>query len=74
MVSVLPEKIMFYYAQYGSRTEHSTAFASLELVDRLIVEMDKMNTPIKIFLDVSKAFDTLNHKNLIRKTTILCYY
>ncbi len=50
-------------AQYGFRTDHSTECASLELVDRIIVEMDKMN----IFLDFSKAFNTLDHKILFDK-------
>ncbi len=57
---------MFYNSQYGFRMEHSTEYASLELVDR-VVELDKMNTPINIFLDLSKAFDTLDNKILLEK-------
>ncbi len=60
---------MLYNVQYGFRTDHSTEFATLELIDRVIVEMDKNNTPLKIFLDLSKAFDTLDHKILLKKLT-----
>ena len=65
------EKKLLYNAQYGFRTEHSTELAALELIDRVIVEMDKKSTPLNIFLDLSKAFDTLDHKILLKK---LSYY
>ncbi len=58
---------LLHYAQYGFRTEHSTEYATLELVDRVIIEMDKMNTTVNIFLDLSKAFDTLDHSILLNK-------
>ena len=53
------------------REGHSTELAALELVDRITIDMDKMKTPISIFLDLSKAFDTLNHDILLHK---LKYY
>ncbi len=62
---------LFYYSQYGFRTEHSTEFAALEVIDRILVEMDKNDIPINIYLDLSKAFDTLDHDILIDK---LNYY
>ncbi len=37
-------------------------FAALELVDKIILNMDKMETRIGFFLDLSKAFDTLHHE------------
>ncbi len=43
----------------------------MELVDRVMLEMDKKKTPINIFLDLSKAFDTLNYEILLQK---LKYY
>jgi hypothetical protein len=61
------DKKLFFNAQYGFRFEHCTEFAALDLVDKVMLEMDKMNTPINIFLDLSKAFDTLDHKILIQK-------
>ncbi len=49
------------------REGHSTECATLELVDRITLEMDNKNTPISIFLDLSKAFNTLDHHVLIKK-------
>lgn len=62
---------LFYNSQYGFRSNHSTEYALLELTDRIITEMDNNNIPINIFMDLSKAFDTLDHKILLHK---LNYY
>ena len=32
---------LFYNSQYGFRTGHSTEYAAIELVDKIITEMDK---------------------------------
>ena len=50
---------------------HSTETACLELVDKLMKNLDEGETPICFFLDLSKAFDTLDHNILINK---LKYY
>ena len=62
---------LFYNSQYGFRKNHSTELATLEIIDRIIQEMDKYNTPINIYIDLSKAFDTIDHKILLCK---LKYY
>ena len=58
---------LYYGSQYGFRKKHSTELAALELIDRITLELDKGNTPLNIFLDLSKAFDTLDHKILLHK-------
>ncbi len=62
---------LFYNSQYGFRAEHSTEFAALEVIDRIMVEMDKSHIPTNIYFDLSKAFDTLDHNILLDK---LSYY
>ena len=45
---------------YGFREKLSTQLAALELIDRITHELDLGNTPINIYIDLSKAFDTLD--------------
>ena len=53
--------------QYGFRPKHSTEHAALELIDRIINKMDTTEIPLNIFLDLSKAFDTIDHTILLNK-------
>ena len=57
--------------QYGFRPGHSTELAAVRLVDHLISQMDNYSIPINVYIDLSKAFDTLNHNILLSK---LQYY
>ena len=60
---------MIYYTPVNmvSGRNISSEFAALELTDHILEEMDKGYLPIALFLDLSKAFDTLNHQILIHK-------
>ena len=62
---------LFINSQYGFHKKHSTELAALEFVDRIAKDMDKNKVPLSIFIDLSKAFDTLDHKILLEK---LKYY
>ena len=50
---------------------HSTELAALEFTDRIQENLDKGELPLAIYLDLSKAFDTLDHEILLAK---LKYY
>lgn len=58
---------LYFSSQYGFRESHSTELAILEVVDRITYDMDKGKTPINIFMDLSKAFDSINHEILLEK-------
>ena len=62
---------LLYSSQYGFRKKHSTEMAAIELTDRLMKDVENGHIPVAVFLDLSKAFDTLDHQILTYK---LKYY
>ena len=60
-IFLFSKKNLFNSSQNGFRVGHSTELAAIEIVDRVIQNLDDNETPINIYLDLSKAFDTLDH-------------
>ena len=59
-------KILYEY-QFGFREGHSTTQALTEITDRLKNAMDGKQLSCGIFIDLTKAFDTVDHNILLRK-------
>ena len=55
--------------QYGFRANRSPAMALIELTEEIIKNIDKKMYTVGVFVDLKKAFDTINHNILIRKMT-----
>ena len=62
---------VLYDGQYGFRHNHSTELAVLEMIEKITNAIDNKMISIGIFIDLKKAFDTINHSILVQK---LSYY
>src|SRR6218665_536568 len=58
---------ILYNKQFGFRKNHSTTHAIIEVVDKITEALDQGKITIGVFLDLSKAFDTIKHDILFKK-------
>ena len=53
--------------QYGFRPNRSTIDAATDLTFDVLSSLDRNDMCLSVYLDLSKAFDTINHKILLNK-------
>ena len=63
----IEENGLFYSNQFGFRKSHGTNHAIISLVEKVSKALDTGKFVIDVFLDLRKAFDTVNHDILIKK-------
>lgn len=67
LYSFLTSKGLIYEKQFGFRKGHSTTHAINYSVNHVLNELRNKKHVLGIFIDLSKAFDTLAHDRLLRK-------
>ena len=65
--SFLTEQNSFYELQFGFRNKHSTAHALFSLTEQIRKALDNNSFACGIFIDLKKAFDTVDHTILLSK-------
>ena len=55
------------YHQFGFRKSYSTELAATSLYDAILKNLDRKDITCAIFLDLAKAFDSVDHKILLEK-------
>ena len=56
-----------YRCQFEFRKNYSTSHALIHLMNRISSAIDQRETTVGVFLDLSKAFNTLDHQILFTK-------
>ena len=67
LMSYLNKYCLIHETQSGFRQKHSCQTALVKLIDQWMACIDKGDIVGSIFIDFRKAFDSVDHKTLIRK-------
>ena len=71
LITFLEAHLILYNKQFGFRGKHSTYMALMLLTDKLIKCMENGEIVIGVFLDFSKAFNTVDHTILLKNYIII---
>ena len=70
LVTYIEKYNVISQCQFGFRKNYSTSMALLNLYDYISKAIDKGQYCMGVFIDLSKAFDTINHNILLEKLNI----
>ena len=73
LVKYLDVNNILHKSQFGFRAKLSTSMALLELVDEISKSIDEKKYTVGVFLDLAKAFDTVNHQILLSKLNHMAF-
>ena len=66
----LKENNILYEKQFGFQGGYSTNDTIVQLVDKMFDSFEKEQLGLGVFIDLSKAFDTVDHLILLKKLTL----
>ena len=67
LISFLENNKILFKNQFGFRKQHSTYMALMILLDKIVKALENGEFVVGIYLDFSKAFDTVDHSILLVK-------
>ena len=67
MIKFIEKHNILYIHQFGFRHDFSTTLALIDTIDEIKSHLDKGEYVVGIFLDIKKAFDSINHIILLQK-------
>ena len=67
LIPYIEKKNILFQSQFGFRGKHSTTQAVILMTDRIQKAIEDKQYSCGIFLDLSKAFDTVDHRILLHK-------
>ena len=71
LISFLEKNNILYNNQYGLRSGYSTDTALIYVTENILKALNEKRHVAGVFMDLAKAYDTINHKLLLQKLEIL---